>query len=142
MHAAALACPALPTCGLALSESERFMPALVDRLEKLCEEVGLPGEEILVRMTGCPNGCARPYMAEIGFVGKAPGRYQIWLGSNHAGTRLNRIWKEMVKEAEIENELRPILSRFAKERASGERLGDWLTRIWWVEQDAAATATA
>ncbi|MBC8003530.1 MAG: NADPH-dependent assimilatory sulfite reductase hemoprotein subunit, partial [Opitutaceae bacterium] len=102
LHAASMACPALPTCGLALAESERMLPGLIDRFEKLCAEVGLGGEEIIIRSTGCPNGCARPYMAEIAFVGKAPGRYQVWLGGNASGTRLNRIWKDVVKEADVE----------------------------------------
>ena len=129
LHAAALACPALPTCGLALAESERMLPGLIDRLEKLCGDLGLGGEEIIIRSTGCPNGCARPYMAEIAFVGKAPGRYQVWLGGDVAGTRLNRIWKDMVKDPEIESELRPLLARYAKERENGERFGDWCDRV-------------
>jgi sulfite reductase (NADPH) hemoprotein beta-component len=133
LHAAAMACPALPTCGLALAESERMLPGLLDRLEKLFAELGLSDEEIIIRSTGCPNGCARPYMAEIGFVGKAPGRYQVWLGGNAAGTRLNRIWKETVKDPEIENELRPVLARFATERNAGERFGDWCERALWKE---------
>lgn len=133
LHAAAMACPALPTCGLALAESERMLPGLIDRLEKLCDELGLGEEEIIIRSTGCPNGCARPYMAEIAFVGKGPSRYQVWLGGNAAGTRLNRIWKETVKDPEIENELRPLLSRFAKERNVGERFGDWCDRELWKE---------
>jgi sulfite reductase (NADPH) hemoprotein beta-component len=135
---AALACPALPTCGLALAESERMLPALIDRLEKLCGDLGLAGEEIIIRSTGCPNGCARPYMAEIAFVGKAPGRYQIWLGGDVSGTRLNRLWKDMVKDPEIENELRPVLARFAKERNDGERFGDWCDRTVLKEEPAAA----
>ena len=138
LHAAAMACPALPTCGLALAESERMLPGLIDRLEKLCGDLGLGGEEIIIRSTGCPNGCARPYMAEIAFVGKAPGRYQVWLGGDVAGTRLNRIWKDMVKDPEIENELRPILARFAKERNPGERFGDWCDRVLLKEQPVAA----
>ena len=138
MRAAALACPALPTCGLALAESERMLPGLISRLEKLCDDLGLGGEEIIVRSTGCPNGCARPYMAEIAFVGKAPGRYQIWLGGDVAGMRLNRIWKDMVKDPEIENELRPILARYATERAEGERFGDWCDRVLLKEQPVAA----
>ena len=137
LHAAALACPALPTCGLALAESERMLPGLIDRLEKLCGDLGLGGEEIIIRSTGCPNGCARPYMAEIAFVGKAPGRYQIWLGGDVAGTRLNRIWKDMVKDPEIENELRPLLARYAKERNGGERFGDWCDRTLWEKAPAA-----
>jgi sulfite reductase (NADPH) hemoprotein beta-component len=134
LHAASMACPALPTCGLALAESERMLPGLVDRLEKLCGDLGLGGEEIIIRSTGCPNGCARPYMAEIAFVGKAPGRYQVWLGGNVSGTRLNRVWKETLKDPDIENELRPVLARFAKERNSGERFGDWCDRVFLNEQ--------
>ena len=134
LHAASMACPALPTCGLALAESERYLPGLLDRLEKLCGEVGLAGEEIIIRSTGCPNGCARPYMAEIAFVGKAPGRYQVWLGGNTAGTRLNRIWKEVMKDTDIETELRPVLTRYAAERGNGERFGDWCDRVFLKEQ--------
>jgi sulfite reductase (NADPH) hemoprotein beta-component len=128
LHAASMACPALPTCGLALAESERMLPGLIDRIETLCAEAGLAGEEIIIRSTGCPNGCARPYTAELAFVGKAPGRYQVWLGGNAAGTRLNRVWKDMVKDQDIEGELRPLLGRFAKERNQGERFGDWCHR--------------
>jgi sulfite reductase (NADPH) hemoprotein beta-component len=134
LHAAAMACPALPTCGLALAESERMLPGLIDRIEKLCAEAGLAGEEIIIRSTGCPNGCARPYMAEIAFVGKAPGRYQVWLGGDTAGTRLNRIWKDVMKETDIETEFRPVLARFAKERNGGERFGDWCDRVFLKEQ--------
>ena len=129
LHGAALACPALPTCGLALAESERMLPALVDRIEKLCEAVGLAGEEIIIRSTGCPNGCARPYNAEIGFVGKAPGRYQVWLGGDVAGTRMARMWKEVIKEADLESELRPVLTRYATERFNREPFGDWCDRV-------------
>jgi sulfite reductase (NADPH) hemoprotein beta-component len=138
LHAASMSCPALPTCGLALAESERMLPGLIDRLEKLCAEVGLAGQEIIIRSTGCPNGCARPYMAEIAFVGKAPGRYQVWLGGDAAGTRLNRIWKDVVKDEDTERELRPILTRFAKERNPGERFGDWVARVLWQEKPVAA----
>jgi len=134
LHAAAMACPALPTCGLALAESERMLPGLIDRIEKLCAEVGLAGEEIIIRSTGCPNGCARPYMAEIAFVGKAPGRYQVWLGADATGTRLNRIWKDVMKEADIETEFRPLLARYAEERNSGERFGDWCDRVFLNEK--------
>jgi sulfite reductase (NADPH) hemoprotein beta-component len=132
LHAAAIACPALPTCGLSLAESERYLPGLIDRIEKVCDEAGIGGEEIVIRMTGCPNGCARPYAAEIGFVGKAPGRYQVWLGGDAAGTRLSRLWKDVVKDAEMEAELRPLLTRYAKERTAGERFGDWAARALWT----------
>jgi len=134
LHATAMACPALPTCGLALAESERMLPGLIDRIEKLCAEVGLAGQEIIIRSTGCPNGCARPYMAELAFVGKAPGRYQIWLGSDVAGTRLNRVWKDVIKDEDIEKELRPVLARYAKERNAGERFGDWCDRVFLNEK--------
>jgi len=142
LHAAAMACPALPTCGLALAESERMLPGLIDRIEKLGTEVGLGGEEIIIRSTGCPNGCARPYMAEIAFVGKAPGRYQLWFGGNAAGTRLNRIYKDTVKEADVENELRPVLTRWKNERQPGERFGDFAARVIWPELTAAAASAA
>lgn len=139
LHAAAMACPSLPTCGLGLAESERFQPGLLDRLEKLCGEVGLTGEEIIIRSTGCPNGCARPYTAEMAFVGKAPGRYQVWLGGSQSGTRLNRVWKDVIKDTEIETELRPVLVRFAAERTPGERFGDWCDRVLLKEQTSRPT---
>ena len=128
LHANAMACPALPTCGLSLAESERYLPGLIDRIENLLDEVGIGGEEIVIRMTGCPNGCARPYMAELGFVGRSPGAYQVWFGGNESSTRLNRVWKEKVKDADMETELRPVFERFAKERNEGERFGDWADR--------------
>jgi sulfite reductase (NADPH) hemoprotein beta-component len=137
MHAAGMACPSLPTCGLGLAESERMLPTMINRIEQLCEEVGLSNEEIIIRSTGCPNGCARPYMAEIAFVGKAPGRYQVWLGGNNSGTRLNRVWKDVIKEADLETELRPVLVRFAKERNPAERFGDWCDRVFLNEKVAA-----
>jgi sulfite reductase (NADPH) hemoprotein beta-component len=130
LHAASLACPALPTCGLALAESERMLPGLIDRIETLCAEIGLAGQEIIIRSTGCPNGCSRPYTAEMAFVGKAPGRYQIWLGGNAAGTRLNRVWKDMIKDTDIETELRPVFSRYVRERNADERFGDWCHRAF------------
>jgi len=137
LHGNSMACPALPTCGLALAESERMLPGLVDRIEQLCGDLGLGSEEIIIRSTGCPNGCARPYTAEIGFVGKAPGRYQLWLGGNASGTRLNKLFKEVLKEADLETELRPLLARFAAERTANERFGDWCDRAILKEQPAA-----
>jgi sulfite reductase (NADPH) hemoprotein beta-component len=130
---ASMACVALPTCGLALAEAERFLPGLLERITGLLAEVGLPDEEIIIRMTGCPNGCVRPYMAEIAFVGKAPGRYQLYFGGNEGSTRLNRLWKDVVKDADIINELRPVLTRFASERVGRERFGDWCARVLWTE---------
>jgi sulfite reductase (NADPH) hemoprotein beta-component len=137
LHAASMACPSLPTCGLGLAESERYLPGLIDRIEKIASDLGLGNEEIIIRSTGCPNGCARPYMAEIAFVGKAPGRYQVWLGGNESGTRLNKLWKDVVKDPEMETELRPVLARFAKERTTGERFGDWCDRVFLKEAAAA-----
>jgi sulfite reductase (NADPH) hemoprotein beta-component len=134
---ASIACPALPTCGLALSEAERAMPDVLTRLEALLSEVGLPEEEIIFRMTGCPNGCARPYMAEVAFVGRAPGKYQVYLGGNESSTRLNRLWKENVKNEDITTELRPLLARFKQERLAGERFGDWCDRVFLKEQSPA-----
>ena len=136
---ASMACPALPTCGLALAESERFLPGLLDRMERLLQEVGLGAEEITLRMTGCPNGCARPYTAELGFVGRAPGRYQVYVGGNQGNTRLNRVFRESVREPDIENELRPVLERFRRERAPAERFGDWSARVLWSEAPASGT---
>jgi sulfite reductase (NADPH) hemoprotein beta-component len=135
---ASIACPALPTCGLALAEAERLMPNTISRIEKLLAEIGLADEEIVVRMTGCPNGCARPYMAEIAFVGKAPNKYQLYFGGNIQSTRLNRLYKEGVKNEDFENELRPVLTRFTQERQRGERFGDWCERVLWKEKAAAA----
>jgi len=133
LRRASMACVSLPTCGLGLSESERYLPELITRLEAALAEVGLGDLEIGIRMTGCPNGCARPYMAEIGFVGKAPGRFQIWLGGNEPSTRLNRRWKDSVKDPDIIAELRPLFARYAKERLGGERFGDWVVRVLWKE---------
>lgn len=138
---AAMACPALPTCGLALAESERAMPDLLPRIEGLLAEVGLQDEEIIVRMTGCPNGCARPYMAEIAFVGKAPNKYQIYFGGNAAGTRLNRLYKDSVRGEDLISELRPVLERYLKVRTAGERFGDFCTRVLWQESTASTESS-
>ncbi|MDB6028357.1 MAG: nitrite and sulphite reductase 4Fe-4S region [Verrucomicrobiales bacterium] len=130
---ASIACPALPTCGLALAEAERFSPELMTRIEGLLTELNIADEEIVVRMTGCPNGCARPYMAEIAFVGRGPGKYQLYLGGNVESTRLNQLWKENLKDADIIAELRPMLTRFVETRQIGERFGDWIVRSWFQE---------
>jgi sulfite reductase (NADPH) hemoprotein beta-component len=141
VRGASMACPALPTCGLALSESERVLPAILSRIEDVMNEVGLGGEEIIIRMTGCPNGCARPYMAEIGFVGRAPNKYQIFVGGNEGCTRLNRLFKENVKGEDILTELRPVLARYAGERQNGERFGDWADRNLFAAAEAQAVAS-
>ena len=129
---ASMACPSLPTCGLALAESERALPSLLTRIEELLGELGLQEEELVVRMTGCPNGCARPFMAEIAFVGRAPNKYQLYLGGNEASTRLNRLYKESVKGEELIPELRSLLTRFIAERQHGERFGDFRARVLWA----------
>jgi sulfite reductase (NADPH) hemoprotein beta-component len=128
---ASMACPALPTCGLALAESERALPDLLTNIEALLKEFGLEQEEIVIRMTGCPNGCARPYMAEMALVGKSPNKYQLYFGGNEASTRLNRIYKDTVKGEEIIPELRAVLGRYVKERSGGERFGDFCARVLW-----------
>ncbi len=138
---ASMACPSMPTCGLGLAESERYLPGLMDRIEAKLGSLGLSDEEIVIRMTGCPNGCARPYMAEIGFVGKGPGRYQLWLGGNVSSTRLNRVYKETVKDAEMDAELGALFERWKNTRIGAERFGDWAARVVWpeiVEAPAAA----
>lgn len=124
----AMACPALPTCGLALSESERYIPELLDSIEKVLDEAGLRDDAISIRMTGCPNGCARPYLAEIGLIGKAPNKYNLYLGAAYEGTRLNTVYKESIQSEEIVPALEPLLKAYAKERNDGERFGDYCVR--------------
>ncbi|MDI1320711.1 MAG: NADPH-dependent assimilatory sulfite reductase hemoprotein subunit [bacterium] len=131
---ASMACPSMPTCGLGLAESERALPGILDSLETVLAELGLSDEEIIIRMTGCPNGCARPYMAEIGFVGKAPGKYNLYLGGNAGTTRLNREYRASVKTEDLSKELRPLLTRWKNERRSGERFGDFCSRTVLPEQ--------
>ena len=128
-----MACVALPTCGLALAESERYLPSLISELDQVIEECGLRESEIVIRMTGCPNGCARPYLGEIGFVGRAPGKYNIYLGAAFDGSRLNKLYKPSVKSEDIVTELAPIIRRYATERQEGERFGDFTIRAGYVK---------
>jgi len=128
------ACAALPFCGLSFAESERYLPTLVTLLEKEIDSFGLHDEKIVIRMTGCPNGCARPFVAEIGFVGKAPGIYNMYLGGGHAGNRLNKLYKDSVNETQIIQVLRPILGRYAKEKNKGEHFGDFVIRAGIVRE--------
>ncbi len=125
----AMACVALPTCGLALTDAERALPSVVDDIEAVLFDLGLEDDELGLRMTGCPNGCARPYNSEIGLVGRRKGAYDIHLGGAHDGTRLNRRIAGPVKTAEIASTLRPILARYAAERDSGESFGDFYHRV-------------
>ena len=124
----ALSCVALPTCGLALAESERDLPSILGKFETALDEAGLRDDAISLRITGCPNGCCRPYLAEIGFVGKAPGKYALYLGAKYNGTRLNRLFSPSITiDAAVET-LAPIIKRYAKERQEGEGFGDFCDR--------------
>jgi sulfite reductase (NADPH) hemoprotein beta-component len=123
-----MACVALPTCALAMAEAERYLPDLITHYEALQVKHGIEKDAIVVRMTGCPNGCGRPYVAEIGFVGKAPGRYNMHIGGNGLGTRLNTLYKENITEATILEETDALFSRYASERVAGERFGDFVHR--------------
>ncbi|AGA56275.1 sulfite reductase (NADPH) hemoprotein, beta-component [Thermobacillus composti KWC4] len=129
-----MACVALPTCGLAMAESERYLPTLLDKIEPILEEAGLKDEDIVIRMTGCPNGCARPALAELAFIGKAVGKYNMYLGGGFAGQRLNKLYRENIGEEEILRELRLILFHYAKERREGERFGDFCIRAGYVKE--------
>lgn len=124
----ALSCVALPTCGLALAESERALPALIEKFETVLEEAGLSHDAISLRVTGCPNGCARPYLAEIGFVGKAPNKYALYLGAKYNGTRLNRLVSPSITLDDGVAYLAPIIKRYAVERLPGEPFGDYCER--------------
>lgn len=123
-----MACVALPTCGLSLAEGERYLPDLVDSIEEILDEVGLRDEEISIRMTGCPNSCARPTLAEIGLIGKAPGKYNLYLGASRNGTRLNKLYRQAIGHDEILEALRPLLLDYSKERKNGEGFGDYCIR--------------
>jgi sulfite reductase (NADPH) hemoprotein beta-component len=128
-----ISCVALPTCGLAMAESERYFPTLLSKLEPILEEVGLRDEEIVIRMTGCPNGCARPGLGEIAFIGKAVGKYNMYLGAGFAGERLNKLYRENIGEQEILDTLKPIFARYAQEREAGEHFGDFVIRAGYVK---------
>ncbi|WDF48778.1 assimilatory sulfite reductase (NADPH) hemoprotein subunit [Paenibacillus sp. KACC 21273] len=129
-----MACVSLPTCGMAMAEAERYLPELIDKIEPILEEAGLRDEDIVIRMTGCPNGCARPALAEISFIGKAPGKYNMYLGGSFTGHRLNKLYKENIGEEEILNSLRPMVNQYAKERIAGEHFGDFVIRAGYVEE--------
>jgi len=124
-----MACPALPTCGLAITESERALPSIIVRIENLLAEVGLAKEHFVVRMTGCPNGCARPYMAELGLVGSAPNAYQVWLGGDPNQIALAKPYLEKCPDQDLENQLRPLLIYFKNEKKEGESFGQFCARV-------------
>jgi sulfite reductase (ferredoxin) len=134
----AMACPALPTCGLAVTDSERVMPHLLDELDGVISRLGLADERFAIHMTGCPNGCARPYNCDVGLVGRGasknpdgtpgPGTYTIFLGGSTLGDRLNRLWKDHVRLDEIVSELTPLFTKFRDDRRQGESFGDFCER--------------
>ena len=130
IDATSIACPALPLCGLAITEAERGLPDVNRRLRDTMNKVGLPNDEsVLIRMTGCPNGCARPYMAELGFVGDGPSSYQIWLGGTSDLTTLSKPFADRVKEADVETFFEPIFHAFKTGRQANERFGTWVNRV-------------
>ncbi|OMF02181.1 sulfite reductase subunit beta [Paenibacillus amylolyticus] len=134
LRRSSMACVSLPTCGLAMAESERYLPSLIDKLEPVLDEAGLRDKEIVIRMTGCPNGCARPMLAEISFIGKAPGKYNMYLGGSFTGHRLNKLYKENIGETEILDTLTPMVNQYAKERNEGEHFGDFVIRAGYVPE--------
>ncbi len=123
-----MACVALPTCGLALAESERYLPELITALEAEIEQTGLESDEIIARMTGCPNGCARPYLAEIGLVGTGPGTYNLYLGGAFDGTRLSKLYRRDLDHGGIVAALTPLFRAYATRRDNGERFSDFVIR--------------
>ncbi|HET6912486.1 MAG TPA: assimilatory sulfite reductase (NADPH) hemoprotein subunit [Rhodanobacteraceae bacterium] len=133
LHLDALACVALPTCGLAMAEAERYLPRFLDALHALLDRHGLRDAPLELRISGCPNGCSRPYLAEIALIGKAPGRYNLMLGGDHRGERMNVLYRENIAEPQILEALDPLLSRYARERDSGERFGDFLQRAGVID---------
>ncbi|MBG9916758.1 sulfite reductase [Bacillus sonorensis] len=139
LRRSSMACVALPTCGLAMAEAERYLPALIDKIDEIIEENGLRNEEITIRMTGCPNGCARHALGEIGFIGKAPGKYNMYLGAAFDGSRLSKMYRENIGEEEILKELRTILPRYAKERKEGEHFGDFVIRAGVIKETTDGT---
>jgi sulfite reductase (NADPH) hemoprotein beta-component len=137
LRRSSMACVALPTCGLALAESERYLPGLVTRLEDELERFGLREDEITIRMTGCPNGCARPYVSEIGLVGRTPGIYNLYLGGAHEGVRLNKLHRRDVDGDAIVAALSQLFEAYATDRTRGERFGDYVIRAGVVAETIA-----
>lgn len=128
-----IACAALPYCGLAFAEAERYLPVFIDKLDKVLEQYGLQQDDISIRMTGCPNGCGRPFLAEIGLVGRAPGVYNLYLGASFTGQRLNKLYKEMLNEEQIIETLSPILKDYAESRNTNEHFGDFVIRKGYIK---------
>lgn len=129
-----MACVALPTCGLAMAESERYLPGLISKIEALLARHNLMDEPMTLRMTGCPNGCARPYIAEIGLTGRAPGKYNLYIGGGFHGQRLNKLYRENIGEAAILKELDDLFGQFVRERLPGQHFGDYVVRAGIVPE--------
>ncbi|KAF3043969.1 hypothetical protein E8E12_002587 [Didymella heteroderae] len=139
MRLSSSACVAFPTCGLAMAESERYLPVLISKLEDTLEEAGLRQDSIVMRMTGCPNGCARPWLAEVAFVGKAYGAYNMYLGGGYHGQRLNKLYRSSIKEDEILEIMKPMIKHYAKERNEGEHFGDFVIRKGYINETTHGT---
>ncbi|KAF9694610.1 hypothetical protein EKO04_007449 [Ascochyta lentis] len=139
MRLSSSACVAFPTCGLAMAESERYLPVLISKLEGTLEEAGLRQDSIVMRMTGCPNGCARPWLAEVAFVGKAYGAYNMYLGGGYHGQRLNKLYRSSIKEEEILEIMQPMIKHYAKERNDGEHFGDFVIRKGYINETTHGT---
>ncbi len=129
-----IACVSLPTCPLAFAEAERYLPGLITKIDVILNEFGLAKEEIVIRMTGCPNGCGRPYLAEIGLIGKSPGYYNLYLGGSFEGTRLNNLYRETIQEEEILKELHLVIKDFSENRMKNEHFGDFTIRKGYVAE--------
>ncbi|MCH2175844.1 MAG: NADPH-dependent assimilatory sulfite reductase hemoprotein subunit [Lentisphaeria bacterium] len=128
-----MACVALNTCALAMAESERYLPKLIDKIDKITKALKIDDVPINIRMTGCPNGCGRPFLGEIGFVGKSVGRYNMYLGAAHNGERLNKMYRENIDENQILAELVPLLEEFAETRNENEHFGDFVIRRGFIK---------
>ncbi|MCA9226059.1 MAG: NADPH-dependent assimilatory sulfite reductase hemoprotein subunit, partial [Planctomycetales bacterium] len=139
-------CVALPTCGLALAESERVFSDMLDKIDAVLAELGLEEEPLLIRMTGCPNGCARPYNSDIGLVGKTKGKYTLFVGGRLLGNRLNFIYQDLVPEEEVVSTLVPLFTFFKQHRENGETFGDFCHRqgrdrlLAWADEFTAAAS--
>ena len=125
---ASMACVALPTCPLAMAEAERYLPTLIEHTEAILAKHGIADDEIIMRVVGCPNGCGRAMLAEVGFVGKAPGKYNVYLGGNVEGTRVPKLYLENVGEDVYLPALDELIGQWAKERNEGECFGDFVIR--------------
>jgi sulfite reductase (ferredoxin) len=137
-----MACPAIPTCGLAVAEAERALPGLIRQIASMLDELGLAEERISFRMSGCPNGCSRPYLGDVGFVGTTLGKYDVMLAGDFTGTRLNRVYAPNVPITEIVDLLRPIFIEFRSHRNAGEGFGNWVDRVGFEALRARQAQTA